>query len=335
MLPYPQDSMQSADDVEKVARLGRVGRPTRAAIFVAAAVWLSCSSPEAFRGKGGLTSTDASGAAGGLGQAGTPGVDASGGGGSIIAAASPTGAGGDDAGAAGTPGTGGVADAGGPAAGAGGSSAGGSSAAGASGTGAGGVVDAGSPTGAAGTPPMQLALPFDVSDHYAPTGFMGDGIVAGSITMTTALTVCAGEPAAAMTGTCYGVTYQPQPIVAPAPSTWGGVYWQFPDNNWGTVQPQTIASGAKDISFFAKGKVGGESVTFQAGGIINAVSAATPYTDSFMVNETYILTTTWTKYTLSMTGQAYAGGVLGGFAWVATANNANPITFYVHGIVWE
>ena len=356
MLPFPQDSMQSAA-VGRHDRIGHVGWPTRAAIAVAAAVWLSCSAPEPFRGgQGGLTSTGAGGVAGSVGQAGTPGVDAStagsGAAGSTDAGA-PTGVAGDNGGTAGSVGqTGTAGDAGAPttgtagaggsnsAAGAGGGTAGagsGVAGTGAAGAGAAGSGAAGSSTGAAGSapPPTARALPGTGTDHIAPTGFMGDGIVAGSVTMTADPTACNGEPAAAMAGVCYTVVYRPQPIVAPAPSTWGGVYWQYPDNNWGTMQPQMIASGAKDISFYAKGMAGGEAVTFQAGGILNTVSAATPYTDTFTIRQTFTLTTTWTKYTLSMTGLTYGQGVLGGFAWVATAVNANPVTFFVHGVVWE
>ena len=191
--------------------------------------------------------------------------------------------------------------------------------------------------GAAGAapPPGALALPLTVSDHFAPSGGMGDAVVAGAVTIGSDATACAGEPAAAAQGACYTITYHPQPIVAPATTTWAGFYWQYPNNNWGALQPLTIASGAKDISFYAKGMAGGETITFEAGGIMNQVSAATPYTDSFNVTMPFTLTNAWAKYTLPMTGLTYAGGVLGGFAWVATAPNANPVTFFLTGMVWE
>ena len=239
---------------------------------------------------------------------------------------------------AGTAGTGvaGIGAAGAGAAGAG--AAGTGSAGGAAGTGAAGTGAAG--TGAAGTggvapPPGLLALPVTVSDHFKPTGGMGDAVVAGAVTIGTDATACSGEPAAATQGACYTITYHPQPIVAPATATWAGFYWQYPDNNWGALQPVTIAAGAKDVSFYAKGMAGGESVTFEAGGIINQVSTTTPFTDGFSITMTFKLTTTWTKYTLPMTGLTYAGGVLGGFAWVASVPSANPVTFFLHGIVWE
>jgi hypothetical protein len=341
MHPFPQESMQSVD-VVTVDHFGSARGRVRAAFLVAAVVWLSCSAPEPFRGgQGGLTSAGSGGAGGSVVPSGGAGAEVAGtGGGSAGAmdAAPPTGTAGDNGGTAGanqagasgaggstnvgtagaSPGTAGVGTAG--------ASPGGTAGAGTAGT----VADAGTPQ-----LPMLLSLPFTVSDHFAPTGFMGDGVAAGSITMTTDATACAGEPAAAMAGNCYTVTYQPQPIVAPAPSTWGGVYWQYPDNNWGALAPDTVAAGAKSITFYAKGKNGNESVTFQAGGITNTISATTPYTDTFTIRQTFALTTTWTKYTLPLTGLTYGGGVLGGFAWVATATSANPIVFFVHGIVWQ
>jgi hypothetical protein len=344
MHPFPQESMQSVD-VGTPDRFGSARGPVRAAFLVAAVVWLSCSAPEPFRsGQGGLTSTGSGGTGGSVGPSGAAGADAAGASGGTAGAtdAAPPGTAGASGGTAGGTNQTGAAGAGGSSLGTAGANptgTAGASATGAAGgaAGAGGVADAGPSTGTAGmaAPPMGLSLPFNVSDHFSPTGFMGDGVAAGSITMTTDATACAGEPAAAMAGNCYTVTYQPQPIVAPAPSTWGGVYWQYPDNNWGALPPDTVAAGATTISFYAKGKNGNESVTFQAGGIVNTVSTTTPYTDTFTIRQTFALTTSWTKYTLPLTGLTYSGGVLGGFAWVATATNANPIVFFVHGIVWQ
>jgi hypothetical protein len=164
---------------------------------------------------------------------------------------------------------------------------------------------------------------------------MGDGMVAGAITTLVDPAACNGEPAAANAGACYTITYKPQPIVAPATGTWGGVFWQYPASNWGTAQPLQLAAGAKAVSFYAKGMVGGEQITFKAGGIVNTVSATTPYTDTFTAQTPLLtLTTTWTKYSVSMTGVTY-DRVLGGFCWVVAATNATPLTFYLHGIVWE
>jgi hypothetical protein len=335
-----------------------VGRsPKLLATALVAIVWASCS-PEPYHashaglstgagggggapstgvagsgtGTGGSAGDAVAGAAGGLagdnGSAGAAGMGAAG----SSSGAAGAGAAGTGAAGAGTAGAGG--DAGASAAGASGSGTAGAST-GTAGTGAAGMGAAG--TGAAGAtpPPSPLALPMTVSDHYKPTGGMGDAVVAGSVTIGSDGGACAGAPAAALEGACYTITYKPQPIAAGANSTWAGFYWQYPDNNWGTMQPLTVASGAKDVSFYAKGMAGGESIEFEAGGIQNTVSAATPYTDGFSVTQTFKLTTTWTKYTMSMTGMTYAGGVLGGFAWVASVPNTNTVTFFVTGIVWE
>jgi hypothetical protein len=346
--------MQSAS-VEGSGRTRRgLGASIAPALAAALAAAASCSSPESFHaGRSGLSTGGAGGVAGAAG--GGAGAGATGGAG-VAGDGALGGVSGDDGGTAGSGGSGAAGGAGSDAAGADGGAAGAGGAAGTgtaddggAGTGAagtsgaagaagsgGGAADAGA-AGAGGTapPPGPLALPVTVSDHFRPTGGMGDAVVAGAVTIGNDATACAGEPAAASQGDCYTVTYHPQPIVAPATTTWAGFYWQYPDDNWGTMAPLTIASGAKDVSFYAKGKAGGESITFEAGGILNQVSMATPYTDGFTVTMTFKLTNVWAKYTLPMTGLTYAGGVLGGFAWVASAPNTNAITFYLHGIVWE
>jgi hypothetical protein len=347
MLPSPWDSRPP----------GSVGLVV---LSIAIAIGSGCSSAESFRGRGrdagastGLAGASATTGSGGVAGApattGTGGADPIGSAGSSGAAGDlgtngaagtmgVAGAGGSSvAGASGVAGSGGIAGTGGP----GGSGAAGTGAAGSTGgTGSAGSVGS---TGAAGTappppppPPGAVALPFSVSDQYAPSGAMGDGMVAGAITTVIDPAACTGEPAAAKAGACYTITYKPQ-LVAPATGTWGGVFWQFPDGNWGTTQGKQITPGATAVSFYAKGMVGGEQLTFKAGGIVNTVSSTTPYTDTFTAQTpgaTVMLTKTWTKYSIPMTGMTY-DRVLGGFCWVAAATNTTPITFNLHGIVWE
>lgn len=47
---------------------------------------------------------------------------------------------------------------------------------------------------------------------------------------------------------------------------WAGVYWLFPDTNWGYWNGLNI-SGAEKLSFWAKGEKGGEKVEFKMGGV--------------------------------------------------------------------
>jgi len=346
VLPTPREGVQSVSVGRSWSDRARA--ELRAATFVAlsvGAIWASCSAESYHAAHSGLSTGTGGGAGvaptGGAGGVGAAGSGGSGGDGSALAGttggiagdngAAGAGAAGSDAG--GAPGAAGVGAAGAGAVGMGAAGAG-AAGAGAAGAGTAGAGAAGA--GAAGTgatqPPAPLALPMTVSDHYSPTGGMGDAAVAGSVTIGSDGGACAGAPAAALKGACYTVTYKPQPFAAGANATWAGFYWQYPDNNWGAMQPLTVAGGANDVSFYAKGMAGGESITFEAGGIM---SQGSPYFDGFSVNQTYKLTNTWTKYTLPMTGMTYAGGVLGAFAWVASVSNQNTMTFFVTGIVWE
>jgi len=346
MLSRPPASMESRGPAR--VRVGVI------VLITAAAIGASCSPPEAYHaGRGGLaTSGTGGGAAGTTAGTGSPIAGTGGPAGDSGSVAGTGGLAGDTGntagtGAAGTAGTGaagtGAAGTGAAGTGAAGTGSAGTGAAGtgAAGTGAAGTGAAGTGTagtGAAGTgapTPSALALPMTVSDHFRPTGGMGDGAIVGSVTFGTDAAACAGEPAAANAGTCYAVTYQPQPIAAGAPSTWAGFYWQYPDNNWGGQTPQLIMAGARSVTFYAKGLAGGEKITFKAGGIVNTPSVATPFSDAFSVEKAVTLSTGWTKYSLPVDSVTYGGGVLGAFCWVATATNATPIKFLLHGIIWE
>ena len=46
---------------------------------------------------------------------------------------------------------------------------------------------------------------------------------------------------------------------------WGGVVWQNPANNWGDKPGGWNLTGAKKLSFWARGDKGGEKVTFLFG----------------------------------------------------------------------
>jgi hypothetical protein len=168
-----------------------------------------------------------------------------------------------------------------------------------------------------------------VDAFYAPSGYMGDGEVAGNIVMTPttdADTTCNGDrPKVDAVGNCHHVTY------TPAATGWGGVYWQYPANNWGTHPGLTVPPGATRIAFSAKGAQGLESVDFSAG----LVTTTTPYGDGFTVKTTVNLTTAWQEYSLDLTGQSY-DVVIAGFEWAAAgATNPTPIEFYVDDIRWE
>jgi hypothetical protein len=212
-------------------------------------------------------------------------------------------------------------------------------------------------------------LPFFVSDVFAPSGFMGSwtSMTGGvsDITMGNTAATCKTPRQTGAGGDCYTVTWAPTAAsLGDAGAAWAGVYWQYPSNNWGTKAGKQIKAGAKEVSFFAAGKNGGETVTFCAGGInANGVSATSPYGDGFTVTSQAItLTTDWQPYNLSLEGTTYPNGVLGGFCWSASTTAAaggaggggadagadggtsgtgpgtgapQAITFYVDNLQWQ
>jgi hypothetical protein len=177
-----------------------------------------------------------------------------------------------------------------------------------------------------------VTLPFYVSNEFIPSGFMNDPT---GISVSTGANGSAACPTRApgAGGDCYVVSW------TSTGAAWAGVYWQYPSNNWGTDPGLSVAPGAKQVSFYAQGAVGGEALTFKSGGINDPVNSANgSYGDTFQVSSPAItLTTTWTQYTISLQGADYAQGVLGAFVWVATATDGGngDIKFYLDDITWE
>jgi hypothetical protein len=188
---------------------------------------------------------------------------------------------------------------------------------------------------AAATPAGPVALPFLLSDEFAPSGYMGDSTDDfGAITMSKDGADCKAPRAAGAAGDCYSVTWHPV-LASGAPSAWVGVYWQYPANNWGAKAGKAIAAGATKVTFQAVGAAGGESVRFVVGGVNTKGSDATlPNKDAFEAGLDVTLTPAWSRYEIPLTDATY-DTVIGGFAWVAKATAASPVTFYVDDIRWE
>ncbi len=167
-----------------------------------------------------------------------------------------------------------------------------------------------------------LTPPFVVSDHFAPTGYMGDGTSIGLVSMVSdACPTRSPQPA----GDCYAITYTPA-------TTWAGVYWQYPANNWGQRSGRTILPGARGLSVWARGASGGEKLELHVGGIHDD---ALPFHDSIDASASFTLTTEWQRLTVSFGPKTY-DQVIGGFAWIAhaAAGQSAPIVFYLDGITW-
>jgi exo-beta-1,3-glucanase (GH17 family) len=178
--------------------------------------------------------------------------------------------------------------------------------------------------------PVFTEWPMGPDEHFVPSGWMGD---IGSI----GLYEC--ERADPHSGElAVRVSFSPTGTLG-----WGGIYWQYPENNWGTISRTIDLSYTNKLTFWAKGEEGDERIRFFVGGI---GTKNDPYPDSLrpQVSTGFIqLTNQWQKYTINLLlarpepsyGQDLSR-VIGGFGW-ATDKCANPaeVTFYLDDIVFE
>ena len=141
-------------------------------------------------------------------------------------------------------------------------------------------------------------------------------------------------------------------------TSWGGWYLMNgilegeetePKANWGEYSDAGFnLTGAKKLTFWARGKEGGERVEFFAFGVgrdPNTGVPIAPYPDSSpkvticgkLKSPCYItLSKEWKQYTIDLNG-VDTSYVLGGFGWVTNAprNNNKPITFYLDDFKYD
>lgn len=216
-----------------------------------------------------------------------------------------------------------------------GTETGGTASAGTGTGGTGGTGTAGSGTAGTGGAPVvcpaanpEAPLPLVVSVSHAPSGyFPATQAAAGSITAGT----CEARPAENTVGTCYKYTFKA--AMLEGDGAYGGVFWQYGVQNWGQCPGMKVAAGATKVTFKAWGAVGGEVVTFSAGGMGGM------YPDGVNLGtgggEVATLTTTPTLYTIDLMGQTYPNGISGGFSWsTATTSIEQSTSFYVDEIQW-
>jgi exo-beta-1,3-glucanase (GH17 family) len=158
--------------------------------------------------------------------------------------------------------------------------------------------------------------------HFLPTGWMGD-IASISMFECDGTDPHGGEHA-------IRVTFWPTGTLG-----WAGVYWQYPENNWGDINGGINLSWANKLTFWAKGQSGGERVRFFVGGIGDGDSA---FPDSVQpqVSSGFIeLESGWRQYTIDLRGRDLSR-VIGGFGWATDrCASASGATFYLDDIAYE
>jgi len=166
---------------------------------------------------------------------------------------------------------------------------------------------------------QSIKAPFCMHGYFYPSGFMND--------------VKQIEVVDPWKGNCHSGPSCTKITYTPGEKAWAGVYWQYPDSNWGD-KPGRKIEGAKKLIFWARGQNGGETLDFKAGGINQPDKK---YQDSFerVLDHAVTLTTDWQLIEIDLTG-ADTSSVIGAFALIATKSaNHQPITFYLDGLCFQ
>lgn len=166
---------------------------------------------------------------------------------------------------------------------------------------------------------LPLKAPCCVDGNFYPSGYMGDGQHHPD-----RIQINTGWKDNCHTAPCIKVSY------VPGPDGWAGVYWQYPDKNFGE-KPGRELKGAKKLVFWARGEKGGEIVSFKVGGI-NQLEHKDSLEASLGPVE---LTTEWKEFEIDLTG-ADTSSVIGAFAWIASKDgNPQGLTFYLDDICFK
>lgn len=167
-------------------------------------------------------------------------------------------------------------------------------------------------------------------NHSIPSGFMGD---TGDIEIDEAFQ---GKPRSG--DTCIKITYKaqgtgPQSTIY-SPAKWAGVYWQEPENNWGT-NPQWKdkgfnLAGYDTLSFWGRADKMTQ-IEFKVGGINEKYGDSLKYPRSINAR----LSTEWKQFEIKLNG-ADLSSIIGPFCW-ATNWDKHPrgVIFYLDDIRFD
>jgi hypothetical protein len=162
----------------------------------------------------------------------------------------------------------------------------------------------------------QSPSPYNIQNGFSPSGYMGD---IGNIRLVRNQTDTLRSD-----GLCTKITY------SPGSQGWGGVYWQYPANNWCEKKGKDLSSfGYTKITFWVKGENGGEEVKFKSGHDCG---------DSYTTDEvTKILGKEWAKVTIDLKGKNLSN-ITGAFCWNVDSKGqpvTGATTFYIDDVQYE
>jgi hypothetical protein len=168
--------------------------------------------------------------------------------------------------------------------------------------------------------PVRYAMPVAVYADglpapWIPSGWMGNH---AEISMDPD---CPDQPRSG--ATCLRFTYA-------NPGQWAGVAWQHPANDWGDEPGGFDLTGARKLTFWARGAEGGERIDFGVG----LITSGKPYPDTVHEEKKGVkLSTEWTRYTIDLKGEDLTR-VKTPLVWTA-AGQGRAITFYLDDIQFE
>ncbi len=158
-------------------------------------------------------------------------------------------------------------------------------------------------------------------NHYVPSGFMPNG-------------KCLALDEA-WTQNCHSgkscIRAEYDVMCSRKDEKWAGIYWLNPANNWGQRKGGFNLTGARQLTFWAKGDKGAEQIQeFTVGGITGNY----PDTDIAVIGPV-ILSGEWRRYAIDLRGKDLSY-ISGGIAWSTSEDvNAETCTFYLDEIRFE
>lgn len=158
-------------------------------------------------------------------------------------------------------------------------------------------------------------------NHYVPSGFMPNGKCL-ALDEAWAENCHSGK-------SCIRVEYDV--MCSRKDQKWAGIYWLNPANNWGQRKGGFNLTGARQVTFWAKGDKGTEQIQeFTVGGIMGNY----PDTDIAVIGPV-ILSNEWRRYTIDLRGKDLSY-ISGGIAWSTSEDvNLETCTFYLDEIRFE
>ncbi len=163
--------------------------------------------------------------------------------------------------------------------------------------------------------PLHIYSEDTAPETYIPAGWMGD---AKAIKIDLAFQE---KPQSGKT--CMRCEFDAQ-------TGWGGVVWQSPAGDWGDKNGGYDLSGAKKLTFWARGDQGGEVVSFLFGTLAKPKKFYDTGKGSL---DKVTLTREWKQYELPVAGQDLSR-IKTGFVWTF-ASTGQSVVFYLDNIRWE